>query len=920
MNSPTEEQAAAAPSPGDDDATALMEQEQKIRDDIARSAVGANPVAAFVVNIYSSIIIFAFHLISLESIMSMALSVGMTVAAYYITDNSTSFDGSAMDWVLLSFAVITPMSASIGMAFTRREKALDHLAVIKTTLWNIYSAHACWNWKKPGNPNSGRAALPYDWMAHTDEVLRAILGICNETNRLLTLPEDSRSRHRSTPTGRAEAVQLGELRSRLHWRIYGQVTKLTDMCEAFKVQGLPPNEATRVRQWERFVTERIEMLVMIKKYRTPQALRSFARLFWKEMRTSLLFLVQWLGVIALVEGWVAPSLFLGRHSLDSRLGLLENEPQTALHATTAPKVVPGGRFQHTLAILTMPCTSADKIANEAILNHAFSKTRKLSVVLRANGETPSLARLRRYVGEVYSTLWDIAMGKSQHVEDDRCNFCDVVVYPQNLPNAAPEQWINKAPDLDSVCGHDSICGWVSDVMLEGGLDDHVAALNTERVGRSLGPVRAVHVYPWPMGASLGSDSCEHVEFLDDEPVESNEEAKVPNISDSCSDGVCELPTERSGELISGTHVPTESLFEQVAVGGTFDGMHYGHRKLLTLAVSSVNPVSGKLTVGVTVDEMLRNKAYSEQIPKLQERMDGVREFLHRLAPGLKNRIRVFAISDEYGPPGSPTDAEGFDALVLSHETLENGQRLNEHRQKNLGLPPLALLCTRRTEPHGMSRVQSFPQTILQAKTPHCRSAQLAAGTYLKVSYVAPDLADGDSLVVTIAEHPAPNALAFVREEEGKDTRYSQDLIRKIKPVTHSIEKQEGSLSHHVKHDSEVRICVKGSSKLDTPTRFGFLVDETGDEEGAESGLSPAESVDHHLSFMESQFDRIESQMHAMLKEADFARERDSIYHSKTDAMHKATLFWPVVHVGILLVTGFTQANHIVQFFKKRRII
>jgi hypothetical protein len=72
--------------------------------------------------------------------------------------------------------------------------------------------------------------------------------------------------------------------------------------------------------------------------------------------------------------------------------------------------------------------------------------------------------------------------------------------------------------------------------------------------------------------------------------------------------------------------------------------------------------------------------------------------------------------------------------------------------------------------------------------------------------------------------------------------------------------------------------------------------------------------------MEEQFVRIESQMHAVLREADFAKERDSIYHTKTDAMHKATVFWPIVHVGILLLTGFTQANHIVQFFKKRRII
>ena len=88
---------------------------------------------------------------------------------------------------------------------------------------------------------------------------------------------------------------------------------------------------------------------------------------------------------------------------------------------------------HVLAILTIPATSQDRIANEAILEAALSKCLKLSVVLRSAHERDdhSLASLRRYVGEVYSALWDCAMGSG--------NVKDVIVYPQNLPNAAPEQ-------------------------------------------------------------------------------------------------------------------------------------------------------------------------------------------------------------------------------------------------------------------------------------------------------------------------------------------------------------------------------------------------------------------------------------------------------------------------------------------------
>jgi phosphopantetheine adenylyltransferase len=370
-------------------------------------------------------------------------------------------------------------------------------------------------------------------------------------------------------------------------------------------------------------------------------------------------------------------------------------------------------FRHTLAILSMPSTSTDKIANEAILDKAVQHTSKLSVVLRCQGDkSPSLARLRRYVGEVYSTLWDVAMATGDP------DFCDVVVYPQNLPNAAPESWIHCSPDLDSVCSHDSICGWVSESAMGrglqfqtregdgiGGLDNHVSAVNAEREYRDLPPVVAIHVDPWPKGASATWQAQHQVVWLDDEEEEEGNQRPTMtcNQRNGTTNGENEIGDNKDlYALIGGARIPTESLFEKVAVGGTFDGMHYGHRKLLTLAVSSVNPRSGKLMVGVTIDDMLRHKSFNEEIPKIKERIDGVREFIYRLAPGIKNRVKLRAIDDPYGPPGTMDEGRDFDALVLSHETLDNGHKLNQYRQNELGLQPLTLLCTRRTEPHGMS--------------------------------------------------------------------------------------------------------------------------------------------------------------------------------------------------------------------------
>ena len=129
---------------------------------------------------------------------------------------------------------------------------------------------------------------------------------------------------------------------------------------------------------------------------------------------------------------------------------------------------------------------------KTILNQVLPVTNKISIFLRCEGPVPSLASLRRYMGEIYSQLWDCVMDAQDP------DFSDVVVYVQNLPNGAPESWVNIQPDLDCVCSHDSIIGWTTDVATGrgkqfqsgmgngvGGLEEHVQALNSERSERNL---------------------------------------------------------------------------------------------------------------------------------------------------------------------------------------------------------------------------------------------------------------------------------------------------------------------------------------------------------------------------------------------------------------------------------------------------
>ena len=143
--------------------------------------------------------------------------------------------------------------------------------------------------------------------------------------------------------------------------------------------------------------------------------------------------------------------------------------------------------------------------------------------------------------------------------------------------------------------------------------------------------------------------------------------------------------------------------------------------------------------------------------------------------------------------------------------------------------------------------------------------------------------------------------------------------KKKKSVTNKeLSEKQGVIDHKVLENGLLNICIRSSTAgSKNSMRFGLFVEELEDTSQKEE---KALGADYHLGHLEKELNRIENSMRFILKEADFAKERDAIFHQQTDAMHSATVFWPILQVCILLATGFTQANHIVHFFKKRRII
>lgn len=235
-----------------DHSSGISQNNLREEEKLARSQTTHSILYLVVVNLYSALVVFVVHLISVESIISIALSVALTLHVHNLTqgeeDSTTNmFDGSTMSWVLLSFAVITPISGAISMAFSRREQALVQIAQLRSAMMQLYIAHASWDWEFK-DLGTGRERTRLDLVAHADRVHRDLVGIMHDLTRYLTMPNVTRARHRLTPTGIRENTAVRQVQTKLFTMSIERIASLSEACEILKKDGLPGNEASRIRQ------------------------------------------------------------------------------------------------------------------------------------------------------------------------------------------------------------------------------------------------------------------------------------------------------------------------------------------------------------------------------------------------------------------------------------------------------------------------------------------------------------------------------------------------------------------------------------------------------------------------------------------------------------------------------------------------
>ena len=144
----------------------------------------------------------------------------------------------------------------------------------------------------------------------------------------------------------------------------------------------------------------------------------------------------------------------------------------------------------------------------------------------------------------------------------------------------------------------------------------------------------------------------------------------------------DVPDPTTSVVSPAVEVTRTRHFNTVAVGGTFDHLHAGHKILLTMTAWLAQR---KLVCGITDDALLVNKKHKDLMQNIGDRSQSVKDFYKMIKRTIE--YELVPINDVAGPTG--TDAT-IQALVASRETEAGSDQIRQIR-KDRNMPALDIL-------------------------------------------------------------------------------------------------------------------------------------------------------------------------------------------------------------------------------------
>ena len=147
-----------------------------------------------------------------------------------------------------------------------------------------------------------------------------------------------------------------------------------------------------------------------------------------------------------------------------------------------------------------------------------------------------------------------------------------------------------------------------------------------------------------------------------------------------------------------------------------------------------------------------------------------------------------------------------------------------------------------------------------------------------------------------------------------------------------------------KDSGTVEVCVQSIlASTKKPARFHIRVDMAASDEeydddddefldddgrAREKKKKKEKDPDHlehkelstKMTRLERDLQTLANRVKACLNNADYNKDQESNFHEQSVSMSRAAKYWPMIQLSVLIVTGFTQANHIVRYLKTHHIV
>ena len=189
--------------------------------------------------------------------------------------------------------------------------------------------------------------------------------------------------------------------------------------------------------------------------------------------------------------------------------------------------------------------------------------------------------------------------------------------------------------------------------------------------------------------------------------------------------------------------------------------------------------------------------------------------------------------------------------------------------------------------------------ILLTEKPECFVIEQPADTPLTLYYELPALEK-----IGASEEIMPKTtLSKAVEVTLLDRRNGKPLFSK------TIADHKGEVSLTTKTSAAHHLCLKPVHKQPTPIRLDLSIDlGLGDRYYDE--LANTNKMDE----LQLQVVKLNDELAQILNEADYMKEKEVKFHRKAERMNLAAIWWPILQLCILVVTGVFQVKNLKRFF------